>query len=79
MKGFGYALLQKHGDDWRLVAAGSRYLRDAETRYAMVELEALAIHYGIKQCHLHLSGLPEFLVITDHQPLKFNFQQKRSV
>ena len=69
-KGFGYVLLQKHDSDWKLVAAGSRYLKDVETRYAMVELEALAIHYGIKQCHLYLSGLPHFDVVTDHQPLK---------
>ena len=75
-KGFGYALLQKQGDHWKMVAAGSRYLRDAETRYAMVELEALAIHYGIKQCHLYLSGLPEFIVVTDHQPLKSIFNKK---
>ena len=47
-----------------------------ETRYAMVELEALAIHYGIKQCHLYLSGLPQFEVITDHQPLKTIFNRK---
>ena len=38
-KGFGYALIQKQGDYWRMVAAGSRYLKDAETRYAMIELE----------------------------------------
>ena len=69
-KGFGYALLQKQEDDWTLVAAGSRYLKDVETRYAMVELEALAIHYGVKQCHLYLSGLPHFEVISDHQHLK---------
>ena len=56
LKGYGYALLQKQDGIWKLVAAGSRYLRDVETRYAMVELEALAIHYGIKQCHLYLSG-----------------------
>ena len=65
-KGFGYALIQKQGDHWKMVAAGSRYLKDVETRYAMVEPEALAIHYGIKQCHLYLSGLPHFDVITDH-------------
>ena len=59
-----------------MIAAGSRYLRDVETRYAMVELEALAIHYGIKQCHLYLSGLPQFEVITDHQPLKTIFNRK---
>ena len=48
-KGFGYALLQKQKSEWKMVAAGSRYLRGVETRYAMVELEALAIHYGITQ------------------------------
>ena len=75
-KGFGYALLQKHGDEWKMIAAGSRYLKDVETRYAMVELESLAIHYGIKQCHLYLSGLPHFDVITDHQLLKTIFNKK---
>merc|ERR1712015_215814 len=75
-KGFGYALLQKQGDNLKLVAAGSRYLKDVETRYAMVELEALAIHYGVKQCHLYLSGLPHFEIITDHQPLKTILNRK---
>ena len=75
-KGFGYVLLQKKDSGWKLVAAGSRYLRDVETRYAMVELEALAIQYGIKQCHLYLSGLPHFEVVTDHQPLKSIFNRK---
>lgn len=59
-----------------MVAARSRYLKDVETCYAMVELKALAIHYGIKQCHLYLSGLPDFEVITDHQPLKTIFNRK---
>ena len=59
-----------------MIAAGSRYLKDVETRYAMVELEALAIHYGVKQCHLYLSGSPHFDVITDHQPLKTIFNKK---
>ena len=42
----------------------------------MVELEALAIHYGIKQCHLYLSGLQHLDVVTDHQPLKSIFNRK---
>ena len=76
LKGFGYALQQKQDGDWKLVATGSRYLKDVETRYAMVELEALAIHYGIKQCHLYLSGMKHFDVVTDHQPLKTIFNKK---
>ena len=58
------------------MAPGSRYLNDVETRYAMVELEALAIRYGIKECHLYLSGLPQFEIITDHQPIKSIFNKK---
>ena len=63
-------MLQKHWSEWKMVAAGSRYLRDVETRYSMKELEGLAIHYCVKQCNLYLSGLYHFYVITDHQPLK---------
>ena len=36
----------------------------------------MAIHYGITQCHLYLSGLKHFEVITDHQPLKTVFKKK---
>ena len=38
--GIGYALLQDHGNGrLRLVQCGSRFLIDAETRYATIELE----------------------------------------
>jgi hypothetical protein len=50
-------------------------LNDAETRYATLELEALAIYWAIKKCELYLSGLPHFLVITDHKPLIPLFNQ----
>ena len=40
----GYALLQDHGSgQFRLVQCGSRLLTDAETRYATIELELLAV------------------------------------
>ena len=29
-KGFGYAQLQKHDTEWKIVAAGSRYLRSQD-------------------------------------------------
>ena len=35
-RGLGYALLQRHGDNWRLVHCGSRFLADTESRYAVV-------------------------------------------
>ena len=53
-----------------MVVAGFRYLEDVETRYSVAELEAMEDKYGIEQYHQHLSGLPNFEVITDHRPLK---------
>mgnify|MGYP001002027478 CR=1 FL=1 len=69
LNGLGFALLQKHGDVWKLVLAGSRFLSDPESSYAMIELEAIAIKYGIDKCHLYLAGMPHFTVICDHRPL----------
>ena len=43
LKGLGFALLQKHGDKWKITQAGSRFTTDTESRYAMVELELLAV------------------------------------
>lgn len=41
--GLGYILLQRHGDHWKLIQCGSRFVSDTESRYAMVELELLAV------------------------------------
>ena len=69
LKGLGYALLQQHGDTWRLVQCGSRFLTDTETRYAMVELEMLAALWAMKKCRVYLLGLPTFSLVVDHRPL----------
>ena len=68
-RGLGFILQQKTGDIWSLVQAGSRFLSDAETRYAIIELELLAVTWAITKCHLFLAGLPHFTVVTDHHPL----------
>ena len=49
--------------------AGSRFLSDAESRYAVIELELLGVAWAVKKCSLFLAGLPHFDVIVDHQPL----------
>ena len=69
LRGLGFSLLQKHDEGWKLVTCESRFLADVETRYPVIELEALAIKYAITKCRLYLSGLPQFTVITDHRPL----------
>ena len=68
-KGLGYALLQRHGNHWRLVQCGSRFLSDTETRYAMVELELLAVVWALKKCRVFLQGFPHFDILVDHRPL----------
>ena len=69
LKGLGYALLQLHGQDWKLVQCGSRFLTDVESRYAVVELEMLAVTWAVRKCHVYLAGMQEFRLITDHRPL----------
>jgi hypothetical protein len=67
--GMGYALLQRHGDTWKLVDANSRWGTDTESRYAIVELELAAVEWAIRKCRLYLSGIPTFTVMVDHQAL----------
>ena len=68
--GLGYMLLQREADGKpRVVTCGSRSLLPAETRYATIELEALAIQWAVDKCSFYLKGCPTFQVLTDHRPL----------
>ena len=67
-QGLGFILQQQHADAWLIVQAGSRFLSDAESRYAVVELELLAVSWAINKCHMFLAGM-HFTVVTDHHPL----------
>ena len=68
-QGLGFVLQQKRDDNWVLVQAGSRFLSDAESRYAIIELELLGVTWAIAKCKIFLAGLPHFTVVTDHHPL----------
>ena len=69
-QGLGYVLAQR-GIDGKisLVRCGSRALTSAETRYAVTELECLAVCYAVKHCEFYLAGASEITVITDHRAL----------
>ena len=67
--GMGYALLQRHGDQWKLVDANSRWCSDTESRYSTTELELAAAEWAIRKCRLYLLGLPSFSLVVDHQAL----------
>ena len=67
--GLGFILQQNTAGTWNLIQAGSRFLSDTEARYAVIELEMLAVCWAISKCKLFLSGLQHFTVNTDHNPL----------
>ena len=72
LNGLGFVLKQEVDPDvWKTVQAGSRFLTPAETRYAMIELELLAIAWACRKCAMFVEGLPrdQLEIWTDHQPL----------
>ena len=56
--------------------AGSRFLKPAESRYAPVEGEALAVVWCLRKAKLFLIGCPNLTLVTDHKPLVKLFDDK---
>ena len=78
--GVGYWLQQKHcacdsdipgccADGWKVTLAGSRFLRDAEKRYAPIEGEALAVAWALEDSRFFTVGCRDLIITTDHKPL----------
>ena len=78
--GIGFCLLQKYcscksrtpiccNGGWKLCLVGSRFTHDAETRYAPVEGEALAVVYALHQTRYYIQGCTDLTIATDHKPL----------
>ena len=67
--GLGAVLQQLVDNVWRPVAFASRSLTETESRYAMVEKEALASAWACTKFSDYLIGLPKFSLETDHKPL----------
>ncbi|EFX73818.1 hypothetical protein DAPPUDRAFT_252666 [Daphnia pulex] len=42
---------------------------DTESRYAVVELDLVAVGWEIRKCRFYLSGLPNFTLMVDRQAL----------
>ncbi len=69
-QGLGFVMQQQTAEgQWRLVQAGSHCLTDAESRYAVNDLELLVITWAIWKCTVFLMGMQQFDVIIDHNPL----------
>lgn len=60
-KSIGFSLKQKQDDGtWHLFQCCSRWLSEAENRYAMFELELLSVVCTATKIHLFVEGLPQF-------------------
>ena len=53
---------------WDLVLAGGRFTNDAESRYAPVEGEALAIAAALENSRYYTLGCPDLHIATDQNP-----------
>ena len=67
--GISVILKQKHDDEWKLIDCSSRMLKPTEKNWYPIEIEMLAITWGILKMNMYLHGLPGFIVETDHKPL----------
>ena len=66
--GTGAVLMQQQQGAWRPVAFASRTLNEAETRYAQIEKEALALTWALEKFAEYVLGKCVILE-TDHKPL----------
>ena len=79
--GLGYLLLQKHctckennnprccPEGWKLVFAGSRFTKGAESRYSPTEGECLAVQWSLSHSKMFTLGCSNLFVSVDHKPL----------
>ena len=79
-QGIGYWLFQKHchcpanalfccKDGWKITIVGSRFTHPAESRYAPVEGEALAVADALDKARHFVLGCKSLTIAVDHRPL----------
>ena len=69
LRGLGACLIQKHKGKDQPIAFASKSLTDAETRYANIERELLAIVFACQRFSTYLLG-QSFVAESDHKPLE---------
>ena len=83
----GFWLFQKHcqcpglkpfycHDGWKIILVGSCFTHPAESRYAPIEGEALAVTYGLDSARFFVLGCPTLIVGVDHKPLLRIFRDR---
>ena len=86
--GIGFWLLQKHcsceptkpfccTSGWRVTLVGSRFTSSAESNYAPIEGEALAVVHALDKARHFIIGCSELTLVVDHKPLLKVFGDRR--
>lgn len=66
--GLGAVLIQSDNGKQRVISYASKSLSKAERKYSVLDMEAMAIYWGVNRFQMYLLG-KEFTVLTDHKPL----------
>jgi hypothetical protein len=85
--GIGFWLLQKHCScpsrepfccptGWKVTLVGSRFTHAAESRYAPVEGEALAVADALSKAGYFVLGCEDLMIAVDHKPLLKLFRDR---
>lgn len=79
-EGVGFWLLQRHcqclpvrpfccAEGWKVTLVGSRFTHAAESRYAPIEGEALAVVDALDKARYFVLGCENLIIAVDHKPL----------
>ena len=85
--GIGFWLLQKHCSchevkpfccptGWKVSLVGSRFTHAAESRYAPIEGEALAVADALEKARYFVLGCSDLIIAVDHKPLLKIFRDR---
>ena len=78
--GIGFWMFQRHclcpqrelfccKEGWRITLVGSLFTHAAESRYAAIEGEALAVAEALQRCRHFILGCTDLFIAVDHKPL----------
>ena len=56
-------------NEWEVIRYDSRPVTNTERHYSQLEIESAAIEWANRKNRIHLCGLPQYVISTDHKPL----------